>query len=201
MGVVVGVGHMVGVGVGHMVGVGVGHMVGVGVGHMVGVGVGHMVGVGVGHMVGVGIGVDVGVKVGEGVGTGVNVGIGGVGDGAAARSAAGLRDVRAAHPARHRHGSRTASSSQRGRGVVDPHGAGSRMSVQGRRVMVAADGSAPQCRGTALTIPVPQTAVCGTTEPAPARAAMAPWMRDPRDRAEARPRCGAVAHPIRCGNR
>ena len=46
---------------------------------------------------------------------------------------------------------------------ADPHGAGSRMSVQGRRVMVAAAGSAPQCRGAALAAPVPQTAVCGTT--------------------------------------
>ena len=73
------------------------------------------VGVGVGHRVGVGIGVDVGVKVGEGVGTGVNVATGGVGDGAAAtaRSVAGLRDMRAAHPARHRSGNRTASSQPR----------------------------------------------------------------------------------------
>ena len=78
--------------------------------------VGVAVGVGVGN--GVGVGVDVGVKVGEEVGTGVNVATGGVGDGAAAtaRSAAGLRDPRAAHPARHRHGSRTASSSQPRRG-------------------------------------------------------------------------------------
>ena len=36
---------------------------------------------------------------------------------------------------------------------ADPHGAGSRMSVQGRRVMVAAAGSAPQCRGAALAAP------------------------------------------------
>ena len=77
----------------------------------VGVDVG--VGVGVGNRVGVGV--DVGVKVGEGMGTGVNVGTG-VGDAATARTAAGLRDVRAAHPARQRSGSRTASSGQLRRG-------------------------------------------------------------------------------------
>lgn len=70
------------------------------------VGVGNHVGVGVDNNVGVGV--DVGVEVGEGVGTSVNV--------ATARSDAGLRDVREAHPARHRSGNRTTNSSQPQRG-------------------------------------------------------------------------------------
>ena len=128
----------------------------------VAVGVGMKVGVGVGVGNRVGVGVDVGVKVGEGVGTGVSVGTG-VGDAATARSAAGLRDVRAAHPARHRQRQqdRQQQPDSARAGGVDRHGAGSRMSVQGRRVMVAADGSAPQCMGAALSVAVPQTAVCG----------------------------------------
>ena len=71
----------------------------------------------VGVDVGVGdnVGVYVGVKVGEGLGTGVNVATG-VGDAATARSDAVPRDPRAAHPARHRSGNRTASSSQPRRG-------------------------------------------------------------------------------------
>lgn len=78
------------------------------------VGVSDNVGMGVGIGVGDKVGVDVGVKVGAGVGTGVNVATGGVGDGdaATARSVAGLRDVREAHPARHRSSSRTANISQ-----------------------------------------------------------------------------------------
>ena len=47
---------------------------------------------------------------------------------------------------------------------ANPHGAGSRWSVQGRRVMVAADDSAPQCRGAARAVPIPQTAVCGIVD-------------------------------------
>ena len=59
-------------------------------------------------------------------------------------------------------------------GGVGPHGAGSRMSVQGQRVMVAADGSVPKCRGAALAVPVPQTFVCGMAESALAGVAMPP---------------------------
>ena len=94
--------------------------IGVGVGVDVGVaaGVGGTVGAGVGVGNRVAVGVDVGVKVGEGVGTGVNVATVGTGDGDAAttRSVATPPDLRAVQPARHRSGSRTASSSQPRRG-------------------------------------------------------------------------------------
>lgn len=51
---------------------------------------------------------------------------------------------------------------------------------------------------------VPQRSVCGTTEPTLAGATIAPRRRDPRDRSEARPGCGAVgsrAYTIRSGRR
>ena len=38
------------------------------------------------------------------------------------------------------------------------------VSVQGRSFMFTSDGSAPQCMGAALAVPVPQTAVCGITD-------------------------------------
>lgn len=107
------------------------------------------------------VGVDVGVKVGEGVGTGVNVAAGGTGDGAAAtaRSAAG----RAAQPARHRSGSRTASSSQTRRGRE----AWIRMrQVRECRFKVGVSWQRPTVRPLSVGGPcagsVPQTAVYAT---------------------------------------
>ncbi len=73
---------------------------------------------GVGGAVGDNVGVGVGVKVSDGVATGMTVATGGTGDGvvATARSVATSSDLRAAQPARHRSGNRTASNSQTRRG-------------------------------------------------------------------------------------